>query len=66
MTDPATILALIQAGRTIITGALRQAELAHAEGALSQEELDSIKAEAAIADSAWDPRVADARARLGR
>ena len=60
------LLALLGIGKQIVGWVTTQAALMNAEGAISDEEFNKIKAEAGLSDAAWDEAVAEARARLGR
>lgn len=58
----AAILELIAAGKSLVAFALRQAALAQQAGEFTPEQLDEIKAKAAISDDAWDAAVEAAKA----
>ena len=60
------LLALLGIGKQIIGWVTTQASLMQAQGQISDEEFNKIKAEAGLSDAAWDEAVAAARARLGK
>lgn len=55
------LIALILLGRQIIGWVAQQASLLAAEGVISDEDLQAIKAAADLSDTAWDNIIANIR-----
>ena len=60
------LLALLGIGKQIVGWVTTQASLLKAQGQISDEEFNKIKAEAGLSDEAWDTEVEAARKRLGQ
>lgn len=60
------LLTMLGLGKQIIGWVMTQASLMQAQGQISDEEFNKIKAEAGQSDAAWDQAVEAARARLGQ
>ncbi len=59
-------LALLGLTKQIVGWVTTQASLARAQGQITDEQFDQIKAAADLSDGAWDEAVAAARERLGQ
>ena len=57
------LLGMLGIGRQIVSWVVKQANLLATRGVITPEELQAIKTEAGLSDSAWDEEVAAARAR---